>query len=105
MIHSDRVLSTHREIAWQIAHGETPDTVRNHPALRGKTIPRTGRPGIIGTLVTKTLEIAGESGFSTTRSGARGAILRAYEKTTGKQVGAVYLPAPQSGSSSTWWSR
>ena len=90
------------EIVWQIAHGETPDTVRNHPALKGKTIPRTGRPGIIGTLVTKTLVIAGESGFFTTPSGARGAMLRAYEKTTGKEVGAVYMPAPQSGSPMTY---
>jgi quinoprotein glucose dehydrogenase len=90
------------EIVWQIAHGETADTVRNHPALRDKTIPRTGRPGIIGTLVTKTLVIAGESGFFTTPSGARGAMLRAYEKTTGKEVGAVYMPAPQSGSPMTY---
>src|SRR5262249_20376400 len=80
----------------------TPDTVRNHPALKGKTIPRTGRPGIIGTLVTKTLVIAGESGFFTTPSGVRGAMLRAYEKTTGKEVGAVYMPAPQSGSRRTY---
>jgi quinoprotein glucose dehydrogenase len=90
------------EIVWQIAHGETPDAVRNHPALKGKTIPRTGRPGVIGTLVTKTLVIAGESGFFTTPSGVRGAMLRAYEKTTGKEVGAVYMPAPQSGSPMTY---
>src|SRR6185437_8633094 len=38
------------EIVWQIAHGETPDEVRNHPALKGLTIPRTGRDGRIGTL-------------------------------------------------------
>jgi len=90
------------EIVWQIAHGETPDIVRNNPALKGKTIARTGRPGIIGTLVTRTLVIAGESGFFTTPSGARGAMLRAYEKTTGKEAGAVYMPAPQSGSPMTY---
>ena len=33
------------EIVWQIAHGATPDLVRNHPALRGLDIPRTGRTG------------------------------------------------------------
>src|SRR5262249_26809085 len=43
------------EIAWQIAHGETPDNIKNHPALKGLTIPRTGRPGIVGVLTTKTL--------------------------------------------------
>jgi quinoprotein glucose dehydrogenase len=90
------------EILWQIAHGETPDNIRNHPALKGLDIPRTGRPGTIGTLVTKTLLIAGESGFVTTPSGQRGAMLRAYNKTTGKEVGAVYIPAPQSGSPMTY---
>jgi len=90
------------DIVWQIAHGETPDAVRDHPALRGLSIPRTGRPGYIGTLVTKTLLIAGESGFFTTPSGLRGAMLRAYDKASGKEVGAVYMPAPQSGSPMTY---
>ena len=69
---------------WQVAHGETPDVVRNHPALTGLSIPRTGRPGVIGTLATKSLVIAGESGFFTTPSGQRGAMLRAYDKATGR---------------------
>jgi quinoprotein glucose dehydrogenase len=90
------------EIVWQIAHGETPDNVRNNPALKGMTIPRTGRAGIIGVLTTKTLVIAGEAGFFTTPSGARGAMLRAYDKSTGNEVGAVYMPAPQSGSPMTY---
>ena len=90
------------EIRWQIAHGETPDNVRNHSALKGLNIPRTGRPGMIGTLVTKTLVIAGEGGFATTPSGQRGAMLRAYNKATGKEAGAVYMPAPQSGSAMTY---
>src|SRR5437016_5429583 len=50
------------DIVWQIAHGETPDNIRNHPALKGVNVPRTGRPGIFGVLVTKTLVIAGERG-------------------------------------------
>ncbi len=58
------------EIVWQIAHGETPDNIRNNPALKGLNIPRTGRPGLIGPLTTKTLVIAGEAGFFTTPSGA-----------------------------------
>ena len=90
------------EIVWQIAHGDTPDIVKNSPALKGLNIPRTGRPGIIGVLTTKTLVIAGESGFNTTPSGQRGAMLRAYDKSTGKEVGAVYMPAPQSGSPMTY---
>jgi len=90
------------EFRWQIAHGETPDNIRNHPALKGLNIPRTGRPGLIGVLTTKTLVIAGESGFFTTPSGQRGAMLRAYDKMTGREVGAVYMPAPQSGSPMTY---
>jgi quinoprotein glucose dehydrogenase len=90
------------EIIWQIAHGETPDSVRNHPALKGLNIPRTGRPGTVGSLVTKTLLVSGEAGFGPTPGGARGAMLRAYDKATGKEVGATYMPAPQSGSPMTY---
>jgi quinoprotein glucose dehydrogenase len=90
------------EIVWQVAHGETPDNVRNHAALKGLTIPRTGRTGRIGTLVTKTLLIAGEGGFFTTPSGQRGAMLRAYDKSTGREVGEVFMPAPQTGSPMTY---
>jgi quinoprotein glucose dehydrogenase len=86
---------------WQIAHGETPDNVKNHPALKGLTIPRTGRQGRIGVLTTKTLVVAGEGGFATTPQG-RGAMLRAYDKATGSEVGAVYIPAPQTGSPMTY---
>src|SRR5207247_330413 len=60
------------EIAWQIPHGETPDDIRNHPALKGLAIPRTGQRGYAGTLVTKTLLVAGEPRDAPTPSG-RGA--------------------------------
>ena len=89
-------------IKWQIAHGETLDNVKNNPALKGVTIPRTGQAGIIGTLTTKALVIAGESRVTTTSTGVRGAMLRAYDKNDGKEVGAVYMPAPQSGSPMTY---
>ena len=90
------------EIVWQIAHGETPDNIRNHPALEGLMIPKTGRMGRIGTLATKSLVIAGEAGFFTTPSGQRGAMLRAYDKATGQEVGSIYMPAPQTGSPMTY---
>jgi len=85
------------EIVWQTAHGETADNLRNHPALKGLNIPRTGRAGQIGTLVTRTLVIAGDAGVATQPSGARGAMLRAYDKATGREVGSVFMPAPQTG--------
>ena len=92
---------TKGDIVWQVAHGETPDEIRNHPALKGITIPRTGQAGLAGTLVTKTLVIAGEPAF-TTVNGRRGAMLRAYDKATGQEKGAVYMPAPQTGSPMTY---
>jgi quinoprotein glucose dehydrogenase len=90
------------EILWQIPHGETPDNVRNHQALQGLEIPRTGQPGSVGTLVTRTLLIAGDAGVHTTPTGQRGAMLRAYDKATGAEVGAVFMPAPQTGSPMTY---
>jgi quinoprotein glucose dehydrogenase len=97
------------EIVWQVAHGATPDPVRDHPALKGLNIPRTGRPGGaggssggIGTLVTKTLVISGEGGAFTTPDGRRGAMLRAYDKASGKEVGEVYMPGAQTGSPMTY---
>jgi quinoprotein glucose dehydrogenase len=90
------------EIVWQVAHGDTPDNVRTNPALQGMNIPRTGRPGQAGTLVTKTLLVAGEKGVVTMADGRRGAYLRAYDKGTGKDAGKVYIPAPQSGSPMTY---
>jgi quinoprotein glucose dehydrogenase len=91
------------DFKWQIAHGDTPDAIRNHPALKGLTIPRTGQGGYnIGTLVTKTLVVAGDGQVTTTPEHPRGAMLRAYDKNTGKEVGAVLMPAPQSGSPMTY---
>ena len=90
------------DTAWQIAHGETPDNIRNHPALQGRTIPRTGRAGRVGTLVTKTLVIAGDPGFTTFPDGRRGSTLRAYDKMTGQELASVPLPAGASGGPMTY---
>jgi quinoprotein glucose dehydrogenase len=90
------------EFVWQVAHGETPDFIRNHPALKGLNIPRTGQSGYVGVLVTKTLVIAADPQVTTTADHARGAMLRAYNKATGKELGAVWMPAPQSGSPMTY---
>jgi quinoprotein glucose dehydrogenase len=57
---------------------------------------------VVGTLVTKALVIAGDPQVTTTASHPRGAMLRAYDKASGKEVGAIYLPAPQSGSPMTY---
>lgn len=90
------------EMQWQVPYGETPDAVRNHPALKGLNIGNTGQPGSVGLVVTKTLVILGDSQVTTTPAHPRGAMLRAYDKATGKEIGAVYMPAPQSGSPMTY---
>ena len=90
------------EILWQIPHGETPDLIKNHPALKGLTIPRTGRAGNLGTLVTKSLLIAGEAGTITMPDGKKGAYLRAYDKVTGKDAGVVAMPAGTTGTPMTY---
>ena len=46
--------------------------------------------------------ISGEGGVFTTPNGQRGAMLRAYDKATGKEVGAVYMPGAQTGSPMTY---
>jgi quinoprotein glucose dehydrogenase len=91
-------------VKWQTPHGDTPDVVRNHPALKGLNIPKTGQAQTsgVGVLVTKTLAIMGDPTMTTTPEHPRGAMLRAYDKATGRQVGAVLMPAPQSGSPMTY---
>jgi quinoprotein glucose dehydrogenase len=92
------------EITWQVPHGDTPDNVRNHPALKGLNIPKTGQvaTGGVGLMVTKTIVVMGDPQVTTTPEHPRGAMLRAYDKATGKEVGAVWLAAPQSGSPMTY---
>jgi len=92
------------EVMWQTPHGDTPDNVRNHPALKGMNIPKTGQGGAsgVGLLVTKTLVIMGDPQITNVPGRGRGAMLRAYDKMTGKEVGAVLMPAPQSGSPMTY---
>jgi quinoprotein glucose dehydrogenase len=88
------------DIVWQKTHSSTPDDIRNHPALKGLNLPRLGQPGrtFIGVLTTKNLLVAGEGGVHTNDAGRRVALLRAYDKATGADVGAVEMPNRQTGS-------
>ena len=89
------------DISWSVPHGDTPDQIRNHPALKGLNIPRTGQQTSVGTIVTKDLVIAGEPAI-TTAGHPRGALLRAYDKRTGKDAGSVLMDARQSGGPMTY---
>jgi quinoprotein glucose dehydrogenase len=98
------------DLLWSVPHGDTPDNVRNHPVvgpiladyLKKNNLPKTGQQGTVGNIVTKTLVILGDPSVTTTPDHPRGAMLRAYDKKTGKEVGAVFMPAPQSGSPMTY---
>jgi quinoprotein glucose dehydrogenase len=90
------------ELKWQVPHGDTPDAVRNSPALQGMNIPKTGQNGSVGLLVTRTLVVLGDPQVTAPPGRPRGAMLRAYDKSNGAEVGAVWLPAAQSGSPMTY---
>ena len=76
------------EIAWQIANGDTPANVKNHQALQGVNIPRTGSPRNVGLLVTKTLLFAGDG---------TDPLLHAYDKKTGEDIAQIPMPGMQTG--------
>lgn len=80
---------------WQIANADTPEEVRNHPALAGIDLPRTGRPTRAGLLLTKTLLFAGE--------GIGGSpVFRAHDKATGAILAEIPLPGTQTGTPITF---
>ncbi len=90
------------EVIWKVPHGDTPDNVRYHPMLQGMDIPKTGQGANVGVVVTKTLVIVGDQRATNPPERERGAMLRAYDKVTGDQVGEIWMPAGQSGSPMTY---
>ena len=90
------------DFRWQVPHGDTPDEIKNNPALKGITLPKTGQAGNVGLAVTHSLVISGDPQYSTSPGHPRGAMLRGYDKMTGQQAGEIWIPAPQSGSPMTY---
>jgi glucose dehydrogenase len=80
---------------WMIPNGDTPDAVREHPALRGVTIPRTGKNAHANLLVTRSLLFYGEG-----RGG--GPLFHAVDKATGTEIAQVALPAPTNAAPITY---
>jgi quinoprotein glucose dehydrogenase len=70
------------DVAWSVPNGETPENIRNHEALRGVTLPRTGSGSLAPTLVTSTLLLHTGDEY-----------LHALDKRTGVSLGRVDLPA------------
>jgi len=75
------------DLAWRIPNGDTPASVKNHPALKGVELPRTGKRSHATVLVTKSLLYYGEG-----RSGDP--LFHAVDKVTGEELGTIELPAP-----------
>ena len=74
------------EIAWQVANGETPPSIEEHPLLEGIDLPRTGSRSRAGILVTKTLLFAGEGWGGLP-------MFRAYDKATEDIIWEIEIPA------------
>jgi quinoprotein glucose dehydrogenase len=85
------------EKLWMVPNGETPDEVRNHPALKGLNIPRTGRLARGNVLLTKTLFFAGVSVHLDGEP-----VLQAFDKATGNRIAAIRLPGLATGAPMTY---
>lgn len=81
------------EHVWMIPNGPTPDNVKNHPALKGVNVPRTGSADASGLLVTKTLLFSGSSGLHPSLPPGQGSpYLMAVDKKTGEVIFEFRLP-------------
>ncbi len=85
------------EILWQVPNSDTPEWIREHPALEGVELGRTGQSDRGGLLVTKTLLFAGEGSGMFAAFGTGGPMFRAHDKATGEILWEFELPANQSG--------
>ena len=87
---------------WQVVNGDTPDEIKDNPALKGLNIPKTGQQSQMGIAMNKTLVFQGDGLYSTQPGHPRGAYLRGYDQKTGAEVGKIFMAAPQSGSPMTY---
>ena len=74
------------EHLWAVPNGDTPDHIRDHPALSGIDLPNTGRTSHPIVMATANLLVSAEG------TGGR-PLLHALDKASGDRVGTVDLPA------------
>jgi glucose dehydrogenase len=91
-------------LKFQVPNGDTPDNYRNAFQRLGINYPeKTGQAGIdTGVMVTKTMVVLGDLVSTSPPGRQAGAMLRAYDKQTGKEIGAVLMPNRVSGSPMTY---
>jgi hypothetical protein len=91
------------EHVWSRSIGGAPDSIRNHPALKGLKLDfdNMGQPGVRpGPLATKTLLFLAEAGNLSGDPG--GPMFRAYDKRTGSVIAEIELPSKASGAPMTY---
>ena len=92
------------EIAWRIANGDGP---KDHPLLKGLSIPPLGTQNRASPLLTKTLLFIGEGrdgpgGPSRIPAWGGGKKFRAFDKATGQTLWETTLPGGTSGAPITY---
>ena len=85
------------EIAFQIPTGETPDRIRNSPALEGVDIGDTGTGNQVPMVTTKNLLI-----YSDLDHDGSTALLYAIDKKTGAELDRIEVPARSRYGMSSW---
>jgi quinoprotein glucose dehydrogenase len=83
------------EQLWMVPGGDTPDNIKNNPALQGLTIPNTGARTRPAVMATKTLL------FATEGYGSR-AVFHVLDKKTGERIADIPLPGSVGGSPMTY---
>ena len=101
------------EHRWLVPMGHNP-FLENHPLLKPLNLPPPGRPARGHTLVTKTLLLVAQEGYTKRGGnvpqafaieadfGILDPVLRAYDKATGAVVGEVALPRNATGAPMTY---
>lgn len=85
------------EHLWAIANGETPDRIRNNPALAGIDIGDTGTGNIVPMVVTANLLF-----YSDEDHDGETALLYAVDKATGEELERIEVPATSRYGMSSW---
>jgi glucose dehydrogenase len=84
------------EHAWMIPTGETPDRIKNNPALAGIDIGNTGTGALVPMVVTANMLIYSDAASDGTP------MLYGIDKKTGAIIGEIEAPASSSYGMSSW---